>query len=139
MIGEETQGVLWRSRKGHSAIGQQHHIVEVVEELRTRLVNGAQDGGALLGQLVQGGHQLLGTVGVQARGGLIAEQDHRIVEQLHGEGQSLAFSPRKNLLVIATANSSLGRGEKAGSLQQFVDYKTTFLFGHPTIQAKMGL
>lgn len=79
MIGEEAQRMLRRTREGHPSIGQQHHVVEVVEELRARLVDGAQDGGALLGQLVQRGHQLLGTEGVQTGGGFVAEQDYRII------------------------------------------------------------
>lgn len=103
------------------------------------LVNGAQDGGALLGQLVQRGHQLLSTVGIESRGGLIAEENDRIVEQLDGKGQALALPAGQHLLIVAVANARVGGGQQPRALQQLFDDQATLFAGNATVQAQMGL
>ena len=89
------------SRLGLSLVGystpcQQHEVVKKVEDARGWLVNGAHDGHATsLTQSAQFLYHGICAVTVQTRGGLVAEQQRGVSQQLKGHVMKVSdLSPR---------------------------------------------
>ena len=66
--------------------------VEYLKELTGRLMYGADDGLALLGQVSHALDQSHGHVGVEARGRFVTEQDGRIRDHFRGKSQATSFA-----------------------------------------------
>lgn len=105
----------------HTFATRQHiHLVELRKQLGRRLVDGANDGATLLGQLLQQIHHLVAGVAIETtvrakkddqlemsqmsvvemkrmahlRGGFVQEHDRRIVDQFESYRETLLLSTR---------------------------------------------
>ena len=75
------------------AIGEQQELVQLLVEARGGLMDGGDNRAAARCQLTQRGDQVHGRGGVQARGGLIQEDDGGVDQQLVADRDSLALAP----------------------------------------------
>lgn len=85
---EELERVRRIAEKRESALREYAKPIEHLEELAGRLMDGANDGLVLLGQILHAVHKRHGHVGVEAARGLVAKEDRRIRDDLGGERQS---------------------------------------------------
>lgn len=74
------------------ALGQQHDLVEEVEDLLSRLMHGTDDTAPVLREVLDGLHDVEGGVRVQPRCGFVQEQNAGVRDQLDSNGCTLAFS-----------------------------------------------
>lgn len=77
------------------ALAHDVHVVEHVEQLGGRRVHAADDGAATARQHLEQLDALGGGQVVQARGGLVQEDDGWVVDQLLGDGQPLPLAARQ--------------------------------------------
>lgn len=75
------------------AIREQQQLVQLLVQARGRLVDGGHNSAATRGKLTQRGDQVHGCGGVQARSGLIQEDDGRVYQQLVTHRDTLALAP----------------------------------------------
>lgn len=69
-------------------------IVEELHQPRTGLVHHTNHNSAIVRQLLQIAHNLVGGHAIQSTGGLIKEHNRRIGDQLNANGQTLVFPSR---------------------------------------------
>lgn len=72
--------------------GQHVHLIELLEQLGRRLMDGANDGATLAGQVPQQADHLIARMRIQTGCRLVQEHDGRIVDQLQRNGQPLALT-----------------------------------------------
>mmetsp|Transcript_16591 Transcript_16591/g.52924 ORF Transcript_16591/g.52924 Transcript_16591/m.52924 type:complete len:654 (+) Transcript_16591:766-2727(+) len=111
-----------------SALGQQQHPVEVAEQLRRRLVDGADHADAPR-QTLDGAHDAGGGDGVQTRGRLVQEQHRGSDHQLHSDGDLLADLGRHPTFA-AHADHALSVALQAQSLDHLLHAPHLLLVGH---------
>jgi len=96
---------------------EEQQVVEVLEQHRRRLVDGAQDGLAGVGQLPEEAHDGEGGAAVEARRGLVQEHEQRgLAGELDADGDALAL-----LLVEPAARHADGRARHVAHLEQVDD------------------
>ena len=89
---EKTASFRRIAQERQTALGQHAVAVEHLKELTGRLMNGADDGLALACEVFHAIDQHHGHVGVEARRGLVTEQDGRVGENLGRKGQATSLS-----------------------------------------------
>ena len=90
-------GIVDISKICSSALSHEQHLVKQLHNLAAGLVDGADHSPALAGQGPQYFHHTGGHEAVQARGGLITEQDGRVGQNLRSKRQSFHLSTRDAL------------------------------------------
>ena len=80
------------AQERQTTLGQHAVAVEHLKELTGRLMNGADDGLALLSEVFHAIHQHHGHVGVEARCRLVTKQDGRVGENFGRKSQATSLS-----------------------------------------------
>mmetsp|Transcript_10838 Transcript_10838/g.44376 ORF Transcript_10838/g.44376 Transcript_10838/m.44376 type:complete len:304 (-) Transcript_10838:154-1065(-) len=83
-----------RPEVGHASLRQHHQLVEEVEDSTARLVDRADDGAALLAQVVQCLQDTVGVVGIEAGRRLVEEDDTWVRDEAAADREPLLLSSR---------------------------------------------
>mmetsp|Transcript_27025 Transcript_27025/g.54123 ORF Transcript_27025/g.54123 Transcript_27025/m.54123 type:complete len:260 (-) Transcript_27025:153-932(-) len=81
-----------RSHVCHLTLDEKDRLVEQVQDLRARLVNGAHHRAAHLGELLEHRDHIVGRAGVEAAGGLVEESDLGVRDKLRAHRCALALA-----------------------------------------------
>jgi hypothetical protein len=92
--GEEISRVVEISQIGQTTLRQQAKAIEHLKDFARRLMNGTNYCLALLGKTPHALGNVNGHVGVEARCGLVAEQNRRVGKNLGSERKPTLFSSR---------------------------------------------
>ena len=101
---------LWRvcqlTTEGDTALGHEEKAIEHLVHLARGLMDRADDGLSLLGQISHRLHDGHGHVGVEAACGLVGKKDRRVRDDFGREGESSSLTARYSL------DAELGRADQ---------------------------
>ena len=89
---EEFERVRWIAQESQTTFRQDAEAVEHLKELTGRLMDGADDGLVLLGQVLHAINQRHGHVGIETARRLITEQDGWVSDDFRSKCQSSSFA-----------------------------------------------
>ncbi len=135
---EEEQGLLAAALVDDLSLLHEDEVVEELEELLLRLVDGADDRAvALGGQLLEAGAHGERGGAVEAGGGLVEEDQLGLGQQLHGDAQALALSAGDALLA-AVAHDHVLDVSDLHELDDLLDALLPLGLGCVLVQAQVG-
>mmetsp|Transcript_100210 Transcript_100210/g.323296 ORF Transcript_100210/g.323296 Transcript_100210/m.323296 type:complete len:256 (-) Transcript_100210:220-987(-) len=123
---------------GGPALREQDDLVHELVDAAPRLVDAADDGVPRLRQLLERQHDVLGLEAVQAGGGLVHEDELRLVHQLQAEVDPLPLAARDATLPrLVAAHERLPHWRQAEQADDFVRAACPLLRAHLR-QAELG-
>jgi len=136
-VSKEINGVLGGAEVGDFTLDEEVELVKEGEDLGRGLVDGADDSVSFTGQLPEGLDQEVGGGGVEARGGLVQEQEPGVGDELVANGRPLPLTTGKPTHQMPS-NTGVGTRGHLEFLDDVLDHFAALVGRHIPGQPEAG-